>query len=670
MPIYRFAVGEGLGEGSMSSIELADQFVDLIDRLAVGPLVVRLDDLHWADRATLDVTTLALERLGSRPVVVLAAFRPPDIVPGSLLGDALGRLARAATVTRVPMSPLDAPGVARLMEITTGAAPSAEVATRVQQRAGGNPLFVTELARLAGERGLPDDAVVPDAIRDVVRSRLAQLPARATAELQVAAVLGERFDLRTVMAASERDPDDCLDALDAAIVTRILVPSDDGFRFAHALVRDAVLAEVTGLRMARLHQRAADAILSTRGDGPDEAEPIAHHRLASAAISTPAVVAKSAVRASDVARWRNALDRAHDLAEQALEVLSGVARTPEVRAVEVEALEAIVAVAYRRSGDGEFEQLAERVEAFAERVGSDSASALALFLRWGAIDETDDLSTVEASTERARAIASRAADSYAIVTSHYMLASYAALVGRIEEALHHVDVAVRASGAIDPDQRPDHVPLVMLPMVAAIVAAVHGDAEAARDHSHRRVVAWLSQRAEVDATVHGTLAFNRALIEALLDDPEAVLRETQITGSADPGLFGHQAEAIAVLRAWALARGGDSGVVDDAVAAVAAVAASRDRTLSGALQAFGGDALLVSGDARAVEVLAAARAECEQRGEVWWLSEIVRLQAEADRRFAGGERTNALLDEAERIATDQAALLVLDRIARSRAAVA
>ena len=104
----------------------------------------------------------------------------------------------------------------------------------------------------------------------------------------------------------------------------------------------------------------------------------------------------------------------------------------------------------------------------------------------------------------------------------------------------------------------------MLPMVAAIVAAVHGDAEAAHDHAHRRVVAWLSQRAEVDAAVHGTLAFNRALIEALLDDPEAVLRETQV---------------------------------------------------------------------------------------------------------AGGARAAALLDEAQRIATDQSALLVLDRIARSRAAV-
>ena len=115
------------------------------------------------------------------------------------------------------------------MEITTGVAPSTELAGRVRDRAGGNPLFVAELARLAGERGVADERTVPHAVRDVVRGRLAQLPERATAELEVAAVLGERFELRTAMAASERDPDACLDALDAAIVTRILVPDGDGY---------------------------------------------------------------------------------------------------------------------------------------------------------------------------------------------------------------------------------------------------------------------------------------------------------------------------------------------------------------------------------------------------------------------------------------------------------
>lgn len=665
LPLYRFVTDNTLAGGPSSSVELADQFVDLLDRLAPGPLVVLLDDLHWADRATLDVTTLTLERLGGRPIVLLAAFRPPELVPGSLLGDALGRLVRALPSTRIAMSPLVTGDVARLMELTTGAAPTPEIAARVHARAGGNPLFVTELARLAGERGLADDAEVPAAIRDVVRSRLAQLPERATAELQVAAVLGERFELRTVMAASDRDPDDCLDALDAAIVTRILVPSGDGFRFAHALVRDAVLSEVTSLRLARLHQRAAEALVSLHGDGADVAEPVAFHRLAAASVADPVVVARAAIRASDVARWRNALDTAELLAERALEVLTGVPRTAEVQALEVEALEAIVSVEYRREGDANFELLAERVERFAERARSDSAAALALFLRWGAVDDTPDLSTVAASTARAREIADRAVDRYAIVTSRYMLGSYATLLGHLDEAAEHLAIAFDAVGVPDPDHRPDHVPLVLLPVVAGILCALRGDAAAAREHAHRRTPAWLSQRVEVDASAVGTLAFNSAFVEALLDDPEAVLRFAPAGRPGGPSLFSHQEAAAVVLETWARVRLGDPRAVDALPSAVGVVDTSGDRSLTGAILAFAGDALLSSGDAAAVDVLTRARAEAESRGEVWWLAEILRLLAECDRRFGDGSLADALRAEARRVATEQGAHLLAARLGRA-----
>ena len=485
-PLHRLVTGGVTSGISLSPVEMADQFIAMTDELGNEPTVILLDDLHWADRATLDVVRLVLERLGSRPVLVVGAHRPPDLVPNSLLGDALGDLHRTPVVTtRIHMSPLDATGVARLMEITTGIAPSDDLADRVQMRTGGNPLFVAELARLAGERGIADDSVVPAAIRDVVRGRLAGLPDRATAELEVAAVLGERFDLRTAMAASERDPDSCLDALDSAIVTRILVPDGTGFRFTHALVRDAVLAEIPYLRLARLHHRAAEAILVTHGDGPDEAEPIAHHRLASASFADPVVVAKAAVRAADVARWRSALDTADRLAEQALEVLAGVPRTPQANGVEVDALEAIIGVAYRR-GPAAVAQVAARVQQFADRTGSEAATALAMFVNWGDIDETEDLSELDDSLASIRALAARTSDPYAIVTVRYMLASYALLIGRLDEAAEHVDIAITATGSPDPDARPDHVPLVLLPMVAGIVAAVRGDADRAREHTHRR----------------------------------------------------------------------------------------------------------------------------------------------------------------------------------------
>lgn len=227
-PLRRYVAGDTAIGGALSRVEMADHFVALLDELGERPWVFLLDDLHWADQATLDVAKLVLERLGRRTVMVVGAHRQPEMVPGSVLGDALGSLGRSVDVTRIRVSPLGPADVARLMQLTSGRAPTADVADRVHARAGGNPLFVTELARLAGERGLSDESAVPEAIRDVVRSRLAQLPGGSRAELQVAALLGERFDLRTAMAASERDPDDCLDALDVAIVTRILVPTATG----------------------------------------------------------------------------------------------------------------------------------------------------------------------------------------------------------------------------------------------------------------------------------------------------------------------------------------------------------------------------------------------------------------------------------------------------------
>lgn len=667
-PLRRLAAGGRELGTSMSPVELAEQFVALTDELGSLRWLILLDDLHWGDQATLDVVRLVLERLGGRPVLLLGAHRPPELVPDSLLGDALGGLHRSSvTSTRIHLSPLDAAGVARLMEITTGALPSAEVAERVQARAGGNPLFVTELARLAGERGLTDDSVVPDAIRDVVRSRLATLPERATAELEVAAVIGERFDLRTAMAASERDPDGCLDALDAAIVTRILVPEGGGFRFAHALVRDAVLSEISVLRLARLHNRVADAILATRGDGPDEAEPVAYHRLAAAAFTDPVIVAKAAVRAADVARWRSAVDTADRLADQALALLAGAPRSPEVSALEAEALEAIVSSEYRRSGDTSTERVIARVREVADRTGSDAARALSLFVSWGPIDETADLATVAGPVDEARRLASRTGDSYALVVTHFMVGSYALLRGRLDEAHEHTQLAIAASGAPNPDDRPEHVPLVLLPVVAGMVAALRGEAELAIEHAHRRAVAWLSQRSEVDTTADLALTFNRALVHALLGTPQAVFDELNGKVHGESIGFIEQEQATCdVLMGWARVKLGDAKGLDQATAGMAQIDAGASRVLASCLRSFVADACLALGDRGAIDLLERARAEGNSRGEVWWLSETIRLQAEADQRFGDGSRAVDLLDEAESLASTQGAQLILPRIAASR----
>ncbi|MBI4933822.1 MAG: AAA family ATPase [Actinobacteria bacterium] len=661
-PWRRLAGGREIGP--CSQVEMAAHFVDVLDDAGGGPFLLVVDDLHWADQATLDVLRLVLDRLGRRPVLVLAAHRPVDLVPDTALAPMLGALHRTnVEVVRVQLSPLDEAGVARLVEITTGVVPSADVAARVRARASGNPLFVSELARLAGERGLTDESVVPDAIVDVVRDRLARLPERATAELEVAAVLGEHFDLRTAMAASERAPDDCLDALDAAIVTRILVPTPNGFRFAHALVRDAVLAQLPPLRRARLHHRAADAIVSVRGDLTDDAEPIAHHRLESAAFADPLVVAAAQVRASDVARWRGALDTAEQYAEHALAVLADVPRSSAMSDIEVDALEALVSAAMQRPDAAGIEGVTARIARFAESTGSDAALALWQFLDFGDIDRVDDLRALQPELARIRELAERTEQPYAVVTTNFMLGAMAFLSGDFDEADRRLGSAVEATGVSSPDEPPQHIPLVLLPMIAAFNAAVLDRHEEAMAHAYRRSAAWLSRRREVDSTADVTLAFTQALVHAQFDEPAAALAQLA-TRPRSPmgGLVAHQPAACDLLEAWARVRLGETDQLAVAFAASDELSASDERTLVGALWTFLGDACRHARDDRAASVLQRAHDESSGRGETWWLAETLRQQALVAEQAGDRQRAARLLGESRALATRQGATVILRRL--------
>jgi hypothetical protein len=211
------------------------------------------------------------------------------------------------------------------------------------------------------------------------------------------------------------------------------------------------------------------------------------------------------------------------------------------------------------------------------------------------------------------------------------------------------------------------VPLVLVPVVAAITSAVRGDAEQARIHAGRRAAAWLSERTEVDPTAHVALAFNRALIEALLGNPAGVLEELEDVELTDAsGFISQQVATCEVLMGWARACLGRPDGVELAEAGIAVIAEGSERVLQTALRTFFGEALIETGDPAAVEQLAQAQREGEQRGEVWWMAETLRLRALADHRFGDGRAAAALLDEAEALAERQGALLILPRIAETR----
>ncbi len=315
-------------------------------------------------------------------------------------------------------------------------------------------------------------------------------------------------------------------------------------------------------------------------------------------------------------------------------------------------------------------RVAVRVAEHAARTGSDAAAALSMFLTWGDIDETDDLGEIAGRSNRSPALAARTTDSYAIVTTRFMLAAYDLLLGKLDDA-------ARARRRRHRGRRERHLrmsprstcPLVLLPVVAGVVAAVQGDAVRGAGAQPAPSAAWFAERGEVDPTASVALAFNRALVEALLGNPQAVLDELAAASRSDDRFVMQELAFCEALEGWARVRCGDAAGLEQATRAVAELDASHERILRSCLRTFLADACLAVGDRRAVELLERARAEAESRGERWWLAETLRLLAEADARFGDGTRAVELLDEAESLATKQGAGVVLPRIATSRAAL-
>jgi AAA ATPase domain len=223
-----------------------------------APLLLVLDDLHWADELSLLLLQHVLRADTRMRVLVVATYRDSEPSRSPLLAGVVTGLARQPDVSRLELTPLAQPDVAAILA-DAGRPPS--LAPRVHAMTEGNPFFVGELARALGEDDTPEAAVTPR-VRDIVRWRLARLPGGAAEVLTAAAVAGPEFDADVVAAASGTDAEQTLDALEAAERARLVRPAGalDRFGFAHALVRQTIIEDLAAGRRVRLHARAAMAL--------------------------------------------------------------------------------------------------------------------------------------------------------------------------------------------------------------------------------------------------------------------------------------------------------------------------------------------------------------------------------------------------------------------------
>jgi len=283
---------------------------------ALTPLLIVLDDLHWADTSTLRVLRLLVESTTAARLFVVCTWRPHP-TPTGALADVAETLARAHAV-RLELTGLAAESVADLFTAVSGSDLSPVQADDLRSRTEGNPFFLVEYARLAGSRKNAAEVLLgdhlPTAVSEVVTRRVSRLPAETVTALRSAAIVGREFDLPTLASVLGADEDDLLDVIEPAQAAGLVRENGiDHFLFAHALVRDNLLADLTVSRRARAHARVARVLDGRRGRETE----VARHWLASGPWYA-AQAWRAAVTAAAVARKVHAYDDAASLLQDAL----------------------------------------------------------------------------------------------------------------------------------------------------------------------------------------------------------------------------------------------------------------------------------------------------------------------------------------------------------------
>lgn len=625
---------------------------------ASRPLVVLLDDLQWADRASLELLGFLAGRLVDEPMLILGTVRELEVGQNDAVVDALAALSRRAGSRRILLRGLDEADTGRLLAQATGQAVSPRLAATIHARAEGNPFYATELARLlVGSDGADDAAVgeyVPAGVRDVVRRRLAQLPDATVEVLQVCAVIGRDAELSVLTLASGRSVDDCLDDLDPAVVHRLVVAAPDQpgtFRFAHALVREVVLDGVSSLRRARLHLRVADAIVEVAGSADDAAEILAEHLWAAAPVGVGARAAEALERAAEVAVRRLAFESAQDLLRRAVQLRRGTG-DGEAELVSISRLRAVHGAL---NGYAAGFELFERGKELAERCGREDILVELLWAEWAGADTACDFVRAEPVAQYFRTLADTTEDPVMRVAGLSVWGIQCWHRGRIADAAHYLDMAADLAATMDRPTLPLGFDAEFWLLAAAFRLHVHDlvgdDVSASFDELLER---------QPDRFTKAVVANFSCAGSAARGDVERTERFGRKGLAADKDVaFTFWGSGVRMYLGWALMQRGE--LEEGRVLLEAGLdryVGAGIRTALGLYHANAGLALLANGLVdEAAAAVAEAKRERDTYREEWPASIILIAEASLLHARGGDEREVArLLDQAVAVATEQGAL--------------
>lgn len=363
-------VGDLVDEaGSTTRFEEFDALASFLKKTSEKiPLVLVFEDIHAADESSLLMLQFLARDVIDASLLIIATRDTSTNVPRDVEA-AAADIERDAHV--VSLAGIDEDAISQVYESVAAEKPAAAIVAAIHRATEGNPLFVLEAIRMLTEKGdlhRPDHSVgfrVPAGVRDMMRRRVAGLPAEDTALLSIASVIGREFDVPVLEAVSGIDQGSIFDMLDRAVASGIVVEAGLGrYRFTHILIRETLYEDLSSSQRMRTHAEVGRCLEETF-DADDRLPELAHHWFKSAQAGDPRKALEYTVKAADQAAAQGAHEEAARLYQRALTVAQ-LAQTPRGSVDELEAslgnarLAAGAALphtetsAYRFSKEGEF----------------------------------------------------------------------------------------------------------------------------------------------------------------------------------------------------------------------------------------------------------------------------------------------------------------------------
>lgn len=313
----------------LDKLRLFEAIVALLRALSAGTgLVLMLEDVHWIDRSTQELVDYVIRRLAGTRTLTLVTHRSLELDRHHPMQPTMQRWRRAGISETITLQPLSEDGVAAMIaEIFDREDAPADFARSVRERSEGIPFAVEELlreavvsGRISGTDGRWDPKAVatmppPRALADSILVRVERLSPEQVETLRAASVLGRAFEFPTLIELSGTGEAAAMQALHASVAAQLLEEDpqhEDGYRFRHELIRDAIYNDMVLSQRRRVHSRAADVISATQHGSPAE---LAWHLIAAGRHEE---AADACVAAAEDAMARLAPREACDLLERAL----------------------------------------------------------------------------------------------------------------------------------------------------------------------------------------------------------------------------------------------------------------------------------------------------------------------------------------------------------------